>query len=134
MCIQLSIFGFHLNMASFKKKKYTDPVISSHDNDLSKDWYIFFRFKYEGKVFKFKRREGINRIKDLNQRLEAVEELLSEVQYDLINGWNPILDPKREVDYNPYLRKRQSIRASKSVKNAPVRKTKQDVYNYYFNK
>jgi len=86
-------------MASFKKKTYTDPVISRHDNDLAKDWYVFFRYKYAGNVYKFKRREGINKIKDLQERLSAVEDLKYELKFDLKNGWNPLDDPKRELDY-----------------------------------
>jgi hypothetical protein len=121
-------------MPSFKKKKYTEPVIGSHNNDLSKDWYVFFRFKHEGKVFKFKRREGVNRIKDLSRKLSAIEELLSEIQYDLKHGWNPLLDPKRENDYNPYLKERTLPTNTNKVKNVTQRKTKREVYNYYLNK
>ena len=54
-------------MSAFGKRHYTIPVIGKHDSDISKDWYVFFCFKHEGKVYKFKRREGINRIKDGNQ-------------------------------------------------------------------
>ena len=90
-------------MTSFKKKYYTDPIISKHDNDLTKDWYVFFRFKYEGKIYKYKRREGINRIKTLKKRSEAIKQLFDEIKVDLMNGWNPILDPKREKNYNNIL-------------------------------
>jgi hypothetical protein len=34
-------------MSGFGKKCYTKPVICQHHNDLSKDWYVFFRFKNE---------------------------------------------------------------------------------------
>lgn len=90
-------------MASFKKKCYTNPVICQHNHDLSKDWYVFFRFKNEGKIHSFKRREGINRIEELSVRLMAIEELRDEIEFDLINGWNPVKDPKRELEYIPFI-------------------------------
>jgi len=120
-------------MPSFKKKKYTDPVICRHNNDLSKCWYVFFRFKYERKIYKYKRREGINRIKELDERLNAIAELLAEIRYDLVHGWNPRLDPKRENDYNPHSYPKATIRHQKKqlIKIKPP--TKKDLYNKYFN-
>lgn len=97
-------------MASFKKKKYTDPVICKHSNDVSNDWYIFFRFKHEGKVYKYKKREGVNRIKELNERVVAIDKLLEEIAYDLRHGWNPLLDPKRENEYSPYAYSKNHLR------------------------
>lgn len=119
------------SMPPFKKKKYTEPIICNHRNDVYKDWYVFFRFKHEGKIHKFKRREGINRIKDLEQRLKEVETLLSEISYDLKNGWNPCLDPKREIDYNPYLRS-ANIEKFKKKSLPKQTKTKQFFYLKYF--
>jgi hypothetical protein len=101
-------------MPSFKKKNYTEPIIGAHNNDISRDWYVFFRFKHNLNIIKVKRREGINRIKDLSQRLIAIEELLYEIQFDLRHGWNPILNPKRENDYNPYLQGKTSKRTVSS--------------------
>lgn len=88
-------------MSAFGKRHYTIPVIGKHDSDISKDWYVFFCFKHEGKVYKFKRREGINRIKDVSERLKALHALYNDLSYDLRKGWNPLLDPKRELSYNP---------------------------------
>lgn len=87
----------------YKRKRYTAPVICDHGNDTSKDWYVFFCYKSDGKVHKFKKREGINRIKDLAKRTTAIENLLMEIEFDLRHGWDPLNDPKREIDYNPYL-------------------------------
>lgn len=121
-------------MAFFKKKKYSNPVISKHCNDVTKDWYVFFSYKFEGKIYKFKRREGINRVKELDHRLNAIHELLSEILYDLQYGWNPILDPKRENDYNPYLKNRTSSKHRKTNNSVTKQKNKRDIYNYYINK
>lgn len=121
-------------MASFKKKVYTDPVICMHNNDVEKDWYIFFRYKHEGKVYKFKRREGINRIKDLQERLSVIEDLQHELKYDLKNGWNPILDPKREINYNPYLL--PSTQEKTIVKKSRTSKKQKHLerVSFYYNK
>lgn len=83
-------------------------------------------------MYKFKRREGINRTKDLRERINVVEELLLEIQFDLKHGWNPVLDPKRENDYNPYIKKKPANSKSKYIKPQARRRTKQDIYNYYF--
>jgi hypothetical protein len=88
-------------MASFKKKFYTEPVISKHNNDLSKDWYVFFRFKNDGKVHNFKRREGVNHFKTLESRIEEIEILRNNIHFDLQYGWNPLTDRKREIVYGP---------------------------------
>lgn len=120
-------------MSSFGKRKYTNPVIGNHRNDVSKDWYIFFQFKNEGKVVKLKRREGVNRIKNLEKRLVAIDELLSEIEFDLKHGWNPFFDPKRENNYNPYLnRKRNNL--PKKAFDRNNRQTKADIFARYFNK
>jgi hypothetical protein len=88
-------------MSRFKKRSYAHPIISDHANDLSKDWYVFFQYKHQGKVYRFKRREGINRIKNIDDRINAINKLRNEIEYDLSHGWNPIVDKKRELDYNP---------------------------------
>ncbi len=121
-------------MSSFGKKKYTIPVIGKHHDEVSKDWYIFFRFKYEGKIHKFKRREGINRIKNLGERIVAIENLLAEIEFDLRHGWNPILDPKREFEYNPYFNTKlvQESREKKDLISKS--KIKAAIYAKYFNK
>lgn len=107
-------------MSSFGKKCYTKPVICQHYNDLSKDWYVFFRFINEGKVHCYKRREGINRIEELNARLFAIEELREEIEFDLTNGWNPIKDSKRALVYS-------------ESGNPKKRKSKEDYYLCYLN-
>jgi len=120
-------------MPSFKKKLYTKPVVCRHNNDLSKDWYVFFRFKNEGKIHKYKRREGINRIMELSARLTAIEELRKEIEFDLQNGWNPVTDPKREIDYNPFLT-RISPTNKDGSKVKTKKQSKEELYILLFNK
>jgi hypothetical protein len=93
---------------------------------------VFFRFKNDGKVHKYKRREGINRIMELSARLTAIEELRKEIEFDLQNGWNPIADPKREVDYNPFL-----IRVNPTNKDGSKltkKQSKEELYRLLLNK
>lgn len=120
-------------MSPFKKKKYTNPIICHHNNDLSKDWYVFFRFKNEGKIHSYKRREGINRIKELNNRLFAINILKDEIEFDLKHGWNPIMDPQREIDYSPYLNN-VSTNSKESIATNNLKKDsrKEKISKYYF--
>jgi hypothetical protein len=90
-------------LKSFKNPIYTKPVISKHCNDLKKDWYVFFEYSQGGKIYKFKKREGVNRVKELTERIEAIKELRKELERNLYFGWNPITDPQRVWRYNPYL-------------------------------
>lgn len=118
-------------MGLFKKNNFTKPVICKHNNDIAKDWYVFFQFKFEGKFIKYKRREGINRIKDLEIKKLACEELQYSLYFDLKHGWNPKLDPSRELDYNPY--KKSLI--GKTIKEKLNKiDTKQELINKYLNK
>lgn len=112
-------------MSSFKKKEYTDPVICNQENQVQKDWYVFFRIRYAGKVYKFKRREGINRIKNLEEKLIAIKQLTIDIAFDLENGWNPIIDPKREKEYNPY---RNNIILKKEAKKAKQK----EIFDFYY--
>ena len=84
---------------SLRKRHYSDPRISDHGGDIKKEWYVFFLFKHEGKVYKIKKREGVNRIKKLEERLEAISELQLELKLELKYGWNPITDAKRTTNY-----------------------------------
>lgn len=120
-------------MTSFKKKCYTMPVICQHNNDLSKDWYVFFRFKSDGKVHSYKRREGINRIEKLKARISAIKELRDEIEFDLTNGWNPITDPKRELEYSPFLKNITTTNTSRR-KRITKKQNKKDLFQYFLNK
>ena len=45
----------------------------------------------------------MNRIKNLEERIEAIELFRKEIEMNLFFGWNPVIDPKCLCDYNPYL-------------------------------
>jgi hypothetical protein len=63
---------------------------------------VFFQFTHEGKKYKFKIREGINRIKEIVDRIEEIEKMRGLIELYLMQGWNPILDREVIGEYNPY--------------------------------
>lgn len=73
---------------------FTSPVVCS-TNPL--DWYIFFRFYHNGKWHELKKREGLNRIKNIRVRRKEAELLAEARLIWLQSGWNPILDPKFQL-------------------------------------
>ena len=76
------------------KKQFTIPVVCNYDGDLSKEWFIFFRFFQAGKWHVFKRREGINRYHKLRERQTEADQLRKAREDWLKMGWNPVLDPE----------------------------------------
>lgn len=72
-------------------ENYTRPVLCTAN---PQDWYVYFEFNHQGKWHIFKKREGINRIKELKDR-QKEGELLAEARLMwLQSGWNPTVDPK----------------------------------------
>jgi len=69
---------------------YTEPKISTSD---PADWFVYFRYTYEGKPHLKKYREGINRIKHKGQRMLEAQKLCEARLSWLEQGWNPVIDP-----------------------------------------
>jgi hypothetical protein len=123
------------------KKSYTWPQARDHNGDLTKKWYVSFTYKCEGNSYRFTRSEGINRIMDLEERTAALARLLADIKFDLKNGWNPLEDEHRDFDYNPFLattnpyqKSKQESKPKQIPTTAKGLKTKEDYYNYLFNK
>lgn len=70
------------------KKKYTKPVIYKNGND----WFVYFEYFNEatGKYQPFKKREGLNRIKNLQEKESEFKALRKAREEWLKSGWNPI--------------------------------------------
>ncbi len=79
------------------RKNFTTPVVCSYDGDTSEEWYIFFQYFHAGKWHKFKKREGINRIKDARERMAEAKALREARELWLKMGWNPVTDPEFEA-------------------------------------
>lgn len=100
------------------KSIYTTPKIVKYD-DLSKAWFVYFR--YNKKLFRFK--YGINYIQDYKQRLLEAQALQSALLEKLKQGWNPDL-PDLYNQINNYtliealdfaLEKKKPVLAKKSI-------------------
>ena len=70
---------------------YTTPKVITAN---LADWYVFFRFFHLGKWYPVKKRENINRIKNLKERKIEAETLCEARELWLSAGWNPITDPE----------------------------------------
>lgn len=96
-----------------EKSIYSIPKVVKHD-DLTKSWYVYFRFG--GKVFRYK--YGINYIKNYNKRLAEANSLRNALHQKLKDGWNPMVPELQSFDSNmkilealefAMLKKRESI-------------------------
>ena len=116
-------------MESFRNPNYTKPVISKHCNDLKKDWYVFFEFVHEGKIYKMKKREGVNRFKTVRSRLNAIKALQLTIEGYLEDGWNPIVDPHRKQ-----IQQSAFLRFYNPKKDKPISKKQKQAFEYYYNK
>jgi len=69
------------------KSNWTVPKVTKYD-DLSKAWFVWFRFN--GKLIKYKK--GINYIKDSKLREKEANALCEALHRKLKEGWNPTID------------------------------------------
>lgn len=82
-----------------KIEEFSTPILcdTNKDGRIAKEWFIFFTVTINGEKIERKRREGINRIKDLKQR-RIEGEALAKARYEWLKaGWNPITDPKFQL-------------------------------------
>ncbi len=83
-------------------KPYRKPSIVDHDGDLSKQWYVYFRYwddetnsLAKARRSKFPDGTSPNRIKDRKERTKQIGLLRDAIEYLLQRGWtpkNPIAD------------------------------------------
>jgi len=66
------------------KSIYTTPKVVKYD-DLSKSWFVYFR--YDKKLFRYK--FGINYIQNYKERLSEANALRDALLLKLKDGWNP---------------------------------------------
>jgi hypothetical protein len=94
---------------------------------------VYFEYEHDGKKYKFKKREGVNRFKTLYERKGEIEILRDSLDRDLYFGWNPLQDPKRVNFRNPYYLKTNPFQKSKP-KTFEERMTKAFKKYYYKNR
>lgn len=79
-------------------KVYTEPKIYAGTGKESL-WYIWFRYK--GKLIK--KRDDLNRIKDLSVRMREAKTLAKIYHDKLKRDWNPLIGDIEEIDAVNYL-------------------------------
>jgi integrase len=80
-------------MEHIQKSAYTQPKLVHYDFDLSKKWFVYFR--YNGKVFKHW--AGINKHKSKAARLKEAIATRNALIIALEKGWSPIKDEPQKV-------------------------------------
>ena len=111
-------------------RHYTEPKISPAELDVSKNWYIWFRFfnSREGKWEQFRFTKGINRFKTKKERLIEANALRQALKEELDRGWSPLpgaVEPTITV-YSVS----ECIERVLEVKNTTLRKKSKQAYKY----
>lgn len=70
---------------------WTKPSINDYQGDVSKRWYVFYTFRdpQTGKMRKFKRYAGVNRIKTVTKRRLYIKQLRNDLEDLLQQGFSP---------------------------------------------
>ena len=76
------------------KSIYTIPKVVKYD-DLTKSWFVYFR--YDKKLFRYK--FGINYIQNYKKRLIEAEALRAALHHKLKDGWNPNVPDAVNINY-----------------------------------
>lgn len=103
------------NVASFRKRfmaktPYKTPSIIRSKNG---DWHVEYRFELpdqSGKFKRFKVRDGINYIRNIEHKEKAIKQLRNDVEKELVKGYNPFIKPESI--------KNQAHEAIKNLENA----------------
>ncbi|GAC1427768.1 MAG: hypothetical protein NVS3B19_09550 [Ginsengibacter sp.] len=66
---------------------YTIPVIVK---EKTGKWFVFFRFTHDGKIYRFKFSEGLNRLRGKEKEIKF--EVLRDVKQEWLDrSWNPVI-------------------------------------------
>lgn len=77
-----------------KEVKAKLPQLYDAGGDINKPWQVYYSFRHPetGKMKRFNVTEGINKIKDYQQRMAAAQKLIEKWKRKLKNGYNPFED------------------------------------------
>lgn len=80
------------------QKKYTTPKLCTCNGDLSKPWFVYFRYQDgdEKKLFRYKM--GLNYFETKKERVQEGNAIIRALSVKLEDGWNPITDCREEGD------------------------------------
>lgn len=77
-------------------RNYNLPKLNSCKGDLSKSWYVYFVFEYEGTKKQFRYKEGINFLRTKKEREVEANEMIAHYTLKLKEGWNPFTNELKE--------------------------------------
>lgn len=69
--------------------KFTEPALCHYNHDLKKSWFVYFDVSNGNKTIRMQSRRGLNRIKNLNERLHDGKILALYWKEKLKEGWSP---------------------------------------------
>lgn len=78
------------------KAAYTLPKIVDYEGDLSRDWFVYFKYKHNGRWRKVVREAGINKHKTRAQRIKHATAKRNALIIALEKGWCPFKEGNRE--------------------------------------
>ncbi|RXK57378.1 hypothetical protein ESA94_21175 [Lacibacter luteus] len=105
--------------------KWTDPLICTYKNDVSKPWFIYFDFTdtLTGASKRLQFRGLINRTKDKKELTRQANALISYWKKQLKAGWNPwnedlpVLQPKIEEAFDLIFQLKETNCSSRTLQS-----------------
>lgn len=78
------------------QRKFTTPKLCTCGGDLSKPWFVYFRYKDGGERKLFRYKMGLNYIETKKDRILEGNAIIQALSVKLEDGWNPITDTNGE--------------------------------------
>lgn len=111
-----------------RTKGFTDPKICPVSLDISKDWYVWFRF-FDGATWKQLRyKRDLNCFKTLRERLPQANALKQLLKEELESGWNPIIKASEQPIRIYSIQ--EAITHIMNIKTATLSKKSKEAYTY----
>ena len=87
------------------KDLYTLPKLSPKNEDLNREWFIYFRYNggENGDIKLFKYRCNLNQIDSIKDRKKEASLMIEVLNQKLRQGWNPLHGDILSPDKKPLL-------------------------------
>lgn len=79
------------------QSKYTVPKLCTCGGDLSKSWFVYFRYEEGGKRKLFRYKMGINYLETKKERILEGNAIILAFSTKLQGGWNPLTNEIEEA-------------------------------------
>lgn len=117
---------------------YKNVKLYTADKNIKKRWYIEFYYLYPGSVHQYKRFKeylGINKIKNISDRLLYGSEALKFVSDKLAKGFNPFTARRRsECNIKPFMGIQEQVKYIVGVMGVNATKSQRNTYNEMYNR